>query len=95
MILREPDRFDGYLAMNMAHPWQSPKTVLPHIWRFDYQIPLATFGVFVQQRTKYVEKVILAIGSDMDPETKRLFADRFRDPVRAGGQRHLPHVPDP
>ena len=24
MILREPERFDGYLAMNMAHPWQKP-----------------------------------------------------------------------
>jgi pimeloyl-ACP methyl ester carboxylesterase len=86
MILREPERFDGYLAMNMAHPWQKPTTVLPHFWRFAYQIPLATVGVWVQQRTKYVEDVILRIGSEMDAETRRIFADRFRDPVcaRAG-----------
>ena len=83
MVLREPERFDGYLAMNMSHPWQTPGTVLPHLWRLAYQVPLATVGVWLQQHTKYVEKVILGIGSDMDPETRRVFADRFRDPVCA------------
>ena len=24
MVLRAPERFDGYLAMNMAHPWVTP-----------------------------------------------------------------------
>jgi pimeloyl-ACP methyl ester carboxylesterase len=86
MILREPERFDGYLPMNMAHPWQRPTTVLPHLWRFAYQVPLATAGIFVQRHTKYVESVILRIGSKMDPSTRKEFADRFRDPVcaRAG-----------
>ncbi len=86
MVLRAPERFEGYLAMNMAHPWQTPSRALPHLWRFAYQIPLATVGVWVQQRTKYVEDVILRIGSDMDAETRHLFAERFRDPVcaRAG-----------
>jgi len=42
--------------------------------------------MFVQQRTKYVEKVIFTVGSDLPPEEAKLFADRFRDPVvaRAG-----------
>ncbi len=86
MILGAPERFDGYLPMNMAHPWQKPTTVLPHLWRFAYQIPLAAVGVWIRQRTKYVEDVILRVGSDMDAETRRMFADRFRDPVcaRAG-----------
>jgi pimeloyl-ACP methyl ester carboxylesterase len=86
MVLREPGRFDGYLPMNMAHPWQKPTTVLPHLWRFAYQVPLATAGIFVQRRTKYVESVILRIGSKMDQPTRKEFADRFRDPVcaRAG-----------
>jgi pimeloyl-ACP methyl ester carboxylesterase len=100
MVLRAPERFDGYLAMNMSHPWQKPSTVLPHLWRLAYQVPLATVGVWLQQHTKYVEKVILGIGSDMDPETRRMFADRFRDPVcaRAGRDtyrtflmREIPH----
>jgi pimeloyl-ACP methyl ester carboxylesterase len=37
----------------------------------------------VHQRTKFVEKVIFGIGSKLDPETVRVFADRFRDPVCA------------
>ncbi len=100
MILREPERFEGYLAMNMAHPWQTPGRVLPHLWKLAYQIPLATAGIFVQQRTDYVEKVILRIGSELSPEDKHLFAERFRDPVcaRAGRDtyrtfltREIPH----
>jgi pimeloyl-ACP methyl ester carboxylesterase len=86
MILREPDRFDGYLPMNMAHPWRPAHSVAIRLWRLAYQIPLATFGISVQRRTPYVEEVILRIGSRMDPAEKRAFADRFRDPVcaRAG-----------
>ena len=45
MVLRAPERFDGYLAMNINHPWQSPRAALPHLWRLAYQLPLATFGV--------------------------------------------------
>ena len=86
MVLREPERFDGYLAMNINHPWQSPRTVLPHLWRLAYQLPLATFGVSVQRRTPYIERAIFGIGSRMDRETAHVFAERFRDPVcaRAG-----------
>ena len=86
MILEQPLRFDGYLVVNMAHPWVSPRTLAPGLWRFWYQLPLATFGIPVQQRTGFVERVIFGRGSRMDPETARVFADRFRDPVcaRAG-----------
>jgi pimeloyl-ACP methyl ester carboxylesterase len=86
MVLRAPERFDGYLAMNINHPWQTPSSVLPHLHKLAYQVPLAAFGQFIQRRTKFVEKLIFGIGSDMTPEDARLFADRFRDPVcaRAG-----------
>ncbi|MGZ5365290.1 MAG: alpha/beta fold hydrolase, partial [Mycobacterium sp.] len=48
MVLREPERFDGYLAMNYPHPWQSPRTALPHLWRLYYQLPIATLGYPLQ-----------------------------------------------
>jgi pimeloyl-ACP methyl ester carboxylesterase len=83
MVLEDPTRFDGYLVCNMAHPWLSARHVLPHLWRFCYQLPLATFGIPVQQRTQYVEKVILRLGSRMDEESAHVFAERFRDPVCA------------
>jgi pimeloyl-ACP methyl ester carboxylesterase len=87
MVLRAPERFDGFLALNMAHPWITARNVLPRLWRFGYQIPLATVGVWVQQRTRFVDKMIFGIGSNLDPETARVFADRFRDPVCARASR--------
>jgi len=83
MVLDDPQRFDGYLACDMAHPWVSAREVLPNLWRLDYQVPIATFGVAVQQRTRYVERVIFGVGSRVDRETARVFAERFRDPVCA------------
>ena len=40
----------------------------------------------MQRHTRYVERVIFGIGSDVDAATAQVFADRFRDPVvaRAG-----------
>jgi pimeloyl-ACP methyl ester carboxylesterase len=83
MVMDEPQRFEGFLACNMAHPWVSRRTLLPHLWRFAYQLPLATFGIAVQQRTPYVERVIFGIGAKVDRETAHIFAERFRDPVCA------------
>ncbi|OBI76203.1 alpha/beta fold hydrolase [Mycobacterium sp. E740] len=85
MVLSEPQRFDGYLPMNMAHPWVRPRVVAPHLWRFWYQVPMATFGVPVQRHTPFVA-LAFRIASELDPETARVYVDRFRDPVvaRAG-----------
>ncbi|WP_263993165.1 hypothetical protein [Mycolicibacterium fallax] len=44
MILTAPERFDGFLALNMAHPWVPPTVLLPHMWRFWYQVPMATIA---------------------------------------------------
>lgn len=82
MVLTAPQRFDGYLAMNMAHPWVGPRAVAPQLWRFWYQVPLAAFGVAVQQHTDFVAWAF-RIASEVDPGTARVYADRFRDPVVA------------
>jgi pimeloyl-ACP methyl ester carboxylesterase len=86
MVLRAPERFDGYLALNMGYPWVTARTLLPHVWRFAYQLPLATAGFSVQRYTRFVERVIFGIGSEVDAATAQVYADRFRDPVvaRAG-----------
>jgi len=85
MVLRAPERFDGFLVMNYPHPWQTPRAALPHMWRLAYQLPLATFGVPFQQHTRLVH-FFFKVGSDIPPEDAAVFADRFRDPVcaRAG-----------
>ncbi|WP_435591669.1 alpha/beta fold hydrolase [Nocardia sp. bgisy118] len=87
MVLRQPERFDGYLALNMAHPWVPAATVLRHVWRFlVYQPLLAIAGMPLQQRTRVLERLIPAAITDrsaVSPEVVRIFADRFRDPVCA------------
>lgn len=85
MLLAAPERFDGYVVCNMAHPWQSFRTVAPHLWRFAlYQPFVASIGVFLQMRTKYLENVIYrTAGRGMSRDVVRVYADRFRDPVVA------------
>jgi pimeloyl-ACP methyl ester carboxylesterase len=87
MLLGKPERFDGYLVCNMAHPWQTAGTVLPHFWRFlAYQPFVASLGVLLQRRTPYLERVIFPFGPKahrMDRRVAKVYADRFRDPVCA------------
>lgn len=86
MLLAAPERFDGYLVMNMAHPWQTPRTILPHFWRFMlYQPFVATLGVPLQRRTPYL-RFLFGFGPKahrLDPAAARVYADRFRDPMVA------------
>ncbi|MEV6768006.1 alpha/beta hydrolase [Nocardia sp. NPDC051030] len=87
MILREPERFRGYLALNMAHPWVPAKVVARQAWRMlAYQPLIAGLGVPLQRRTRFLETLIGAAASDpavFDRETVRVFSERFRDPVVA------------
>ncbi|PXX60208.1 pimeloyl-ACP methyl ester carboxylesterase [Nocardia tenerifensis] len=87
MVLGAPERFDGYLVLNIPHPWQSARGFLPHVWRFLlYQPIVASVGKFLQQHTPILE-VILPRGvknrAEFGPEVVRAYADRFRDPVVA------------
>jgi pimeloyl-ACP methyl ester carboxylesterase len=86
MILRAPERFDGFLPLNMAHPWVPPRVLLPQLWRLlTYQPQMATVGALLQRYTPFLD-LVFRIGSKMDRSTYRVYADRFRDPVcaRAG-----------
>lgn len=88
LTLRAPGRFDGYLALNIAHPWQTPRTMLPHLWRFlTYQPLVASLGMPIHRRTRFVERLILRAAltnrDAVSDEDIRWFADRFRDPICA------------
>ena len=88
LVLRAPERFSAFLALNISHPWQSPGTVLPHAWRFlRYQPLIAAFGVRLQRDTEFVYRAIrgsLFDRSRVSREDVRWFSERFRDPVCAG-----------
>ncbi|MGZ8802714.1 MAG: alpha/beta fold hydrolase [Mycobacterium sp.] len=84
LTLRVPERIDGYLALNIAHPWVPPKVMARHAWRFlMYQPVVAIAGVPLQRHTSYLEKVIFRAASTLDAQTARVYAERFRDPVVA------------
>jgi pimeloyl-ACP methyl ester carboxylesterase len=87
MLLEEPERFDGYLALNISHPWVTLRTAAPQLWRFWYQVPVATVGIWLQKRTRYIERVVYARGSSVSVDDGRAFADRFRHPVCARAAR--------
>jgi pimeloyl-ACP methyl ester carboxylesterase len=87
MVLREPERFEGYLVLNMAHPWQNARSVGPHLWRFAlYQPFVASIGVPLQQRTPYLERLVFQFGPArhrVNREVARVYADRFKTDVGA------------
>ena len=87
LCLRAPERFTAYLAVNIAHVWNGPREVLPHLWRFaQYQPLVAAFGVPLHRRTTALHllfRMALADRSAMSSDDIALFADRFRDPVCA------------
>ncbi|MBX7434759.1 alpha/beta hydrolase [Mycobacterium sp. Y57] len=89
LTLRVPERIEGYLALNIAHPWVTSKTLAPHFWRFlRYQPMVAFAGVPLQRRTKFLEKLIFRVAApSLDAETVRVYSERFRDPVVARSAR--------
>ncbi|MCH9640331.1 MAG: alpha/beta hydrolase [Actinomycetia bacterium] len=83
LTLRVPERIEGYLVLNMAHPWVPPKVLARHAWRLlMYQPLIAIAGVPVQRRTGFLDRAYRA-ASEIDPQTARVYTERFRDPVVA------------
>ncbi len=84
MVLREPERFEGFAPMNIAHPWQTPRTLGPHAWRLlMYQPLVAALGMPLHQRTRFVDRILLGGSTDHTEFTRdvvRAYRERFRDP---------------
>ena len=90
LALRAPERISGYLALNIPHPWNTTRTMAPHLWRFmAYQPAIAAVGEPLMTRTNIVERCFrlsLVNKAAVSREDVRWFSERFRDPVcaRAG-----------
>jgi len=88
LCLREPERFQRYLALNILPPWTSMRAMAPHLWRFWYQWLILTPGIGyrLHRSGKFVPKV-LAGGSvrreAWDDATLHVFSDTFMEPERA------------
>jgi pimeloyl-ACP methyl ester carboxylesterase len=89
LCMREPQRFERYLALNILTPWlSSPRAILPYAWRFAYQVLIMTpvVGYQLHRRGGFVPRVLRS-GSTRrevwDEATLRAFADNLAEPDRA------------
>jgi pimeloyl-ACP methyl ester carboxylesterase len=88
LCLRQPRRFQRFLALNIVPPWVSLRATIGHAWRFSYQqVVLAPgLGYALHRRGDFVERVLVG-GSTRkeawDEETLRSFSERLAEPARA------------
>jgi pimeloyl-ACP methyl ester carboxylesterase len=82
-VLRHPERWTGFVAAGIAHPWQPTATLLRALPRLAYQPPLAAplLGPLVVARG--VGALIRGAWGDGTPEEVEVFAAAYRDPARA------------
>ncbi|HVD87208.1 MAG TPA: alpha/beta hydrolase [Solirubrobacterales bacterium] len=88
LCLREPQRFERFLALNILPPWTGVRTMAPHLWRFWYQWLILSPGVGyrLHRGGKFVPKVL--VGGSVrrqvwDQATRHAFSDTFTEPARA------------
>ena len=88
LCLREPQRFERYLSLNILPPWTSMRAMAPHLWRFWYQWLISSPGVGYQlhRSGKFVPKVLVggSVRRELwDEATIHAFSDTFTEPARA------------
>lgn len=88
LCLREPQRFERYLALNILPPWTSMRAMAPHLWRFWYQWLILSpgLGYRLHRSGRFIPKVLVG-GSERrqvwDDTTIHAFSDTFTEPERA------------
>jgi len=88
LCLREPQRFERYLALNILPPWTTMRAMAPHLWRFWYQWLISSPGIGYQlhRSGKFVPKVLVGGSVRREPWDKatiHAFSDTFTEPARA------------
>ena len=88
LCLREPQRFERYLSLNILPPWTSMKAMAPHLWRFWYQWAVASpwLGYQLHRSGQFIPRGL--VGASVrkevwDQETIHVFSDTFTEPARA------------
>jgi pimeloyl-ACP methyl ester carboxylesterase len=88
LCLREPRRFERYLALNILPPWTSARAMAPQLWRFWYQwlILSPVLGYRLHRGGQFVPKVLVGASVRREPwdaATLHAFSDTFTEPARA------------
>jgi pimeloyl-ACP methyl ester carboxylesterase len=96
IALRDPERIDRMVVLNIPHPFQRPQLrKLAASWRFWYQWVIATPGLgawLLRHRPGFV-RYILTVGAvhreSLKPEELDVFIERWREPERARASSRL------
>ena len=81
-VLGHPERFTGYVASGIAHPWNSPATMLRELPRFLYQPPIAAPILGPLLIPHIVTRILRAAWGDRetyDRAAEPIYADAYRD----------------
>ena len=88
VALGHPERVRTLMSISMLHPWQPTGLALRNIWRFAYQLPLATpwLGEKLVRTEGFIRKVIGSGWGDKstwDADAARSYEDALRGPIGA------------
>jgi pimeloyl-ACP methyl ester carboxylesterase len=88
LCLREPQRFERFLALGIVPPWPRLRVMLPHAWRFTYQqLVLAPgIGAALHRGGRFIPRAIVSGSTNRAPwdaETLRIFTEPLAEPERA------------
>jgi pimeloyl-ACP methyl ester carboxylesterase len=88
LALERAERVQTVLALSILHPWQPKDVALRNIWRFAYQVPLATpwLGERLVRTEGFIRRVIRSGWHDKsawDEDAARSYEDVLREPTGA------------
>src|SRR4051794_1040945 len=85
-VLDAPERFTGFVACGVAHPWQPVKRMLRELPRLAYQPPIATPFLGPRLISRLVPRMLRVAWGDRatwDDAAAEVFAASYREPERA------------
>jgi pimeloyl-ACP methyl ester carboxylesterase len=88
LCLREPQRFERFLALNIVPPWVNLRNMIGHAWRFTYQqlILAPGLGYRLHRHGGFVRRVLVGASTDREVWSEAeldTFADNLAEPARA------------
>ena len=89
--LRRPERFRGFLALGITHPFQQLDARVLDSWRGAYQVALSTpvlSSWALRSTPRLVERAVRG-GSLRDPGDPRTYGEVFQEPARARASARL------
>ncbi|MCU1673201.1 MAG: Soluble epoxide hydrolase [Frankiales bacterium] len=89
--LRAPERFRGFLALGIIHPFQQVDLRVLQAWRGAYQVALSTpfLSSWALRATPRIVEQAVRSGSLRDPGDPHTYGEVFQEPARARASARL------